>query len=150
MHESSRCSPRTFKNVSCWPAKEASGRSSAVAEERTATANSSPRAHLAPGLEHLILQPRRERCGEHPPADLLADGGEPVHIVHIERREHRPDALIQAVLREEIPIGIRGGRKSAGHRYAQPESRDIISPSEAFLPPTTSTSLLFSFSNGMM
>ena len=30
-------SPRTFKNVSCCPANDASGRSSAVAEERTAT-----------------------------------------------------------------------------------------------------------------
>src|SRR5215218_7398331 len=29
--------PRTFRNVSCWPAKLAWGRSSAVAEERTAT-----------------------------------------------------------------------------------------------------------------
>jgi hypothetical protein len=29
-----------FKKVSCWPAKEASGKSSAVAEERTATAMS--------------------------------------------------------------------------------------------------------------
>ncbi|MNR35769.1 hypothetical protein D3C85_1536360 [compost metagenome] len=30
--------PRMLRKVSCWPAKEASGRSSAVAEERTATA----------------------------------------------------------------------------------------------------------------
>ena len=34
--------PRMFRKVSCWPAKEASGRSSAVAEERTATERSSP------------------------------------------------------------------------------------------------------------
>src|SRR3989338_9180127 len=33
----SSVSPETFKKVSCWPAKLASGRSSAVAEERTAT-----------------------------------------------------------------------------------------------------------------
>ena len=32
--------PRIFKKVSCCPAKEASGKSSAVAEERTATAMS--------------------------------------------------------------------------------------------------------------
>ncbi|MNE60693.1 hypothetical protein D3C80_1558600 [compost metagenome] len=30
--------PRMLRKVSCWPAKEASGKSSAVAEERTATA----------------------------------------------------------------------------------------------------------------
>ena len=29
--------PSIFKNVSCWPANEASGKSSAVADERTAT-----------------------------------------------------------------------------------------------------------------
>ena len=35
----SKCSsPRTLRKVSCWPAKEASGKSSAVADERTATA----------------------------------------------------------------------------------------------------------------
>ena len=28
--------PTTFRNVSCWPANDASGKSSAVAEERTA------------------------------------------------------------------------------------------------------------------
>ena len=34
--------PRTFKKVSCCPAKEASGKSSAVAEERTAKEAVSP------------------------------------------------------------------------------------------------------------
>ena len=29
--------PLTFKKVSCWPAKEASGKSSAVADDLTAT-----------------------------------------------------------------------------------------------------------------
>ncbi len=34
---STEASPRTLRNVSCWPANEASARSSAVADERTAT-----------------------------------------------------------------------------------------------------------------
>ena len=34
--------PWTLRKVSCWPANEASGRSSAVAEERTATEISLP------------------------------------------------------------------------------------------------------------
>ena len=38
---SSASSPRTLRNVSCWPAKLASSRSSAVADERTATAGPS-------------------------------------------------------------------------------------------------------------
>ena len=38
-HASNRSlSPRTFKKLSCWPAKLAVGKSSAVAELRTATA----------------------------------------------------------------------------------------------------------------
>ena len=32
--------PRTFRNVSCWPANDASGISSAVADERTANETS--------------------------------------------------------------------------------------------------------------
>ena len=38
---SSASSPRTSRNVSCWPAKLASSRSSAVADDRTATAGPS-------------------------------------------------------------------------------------------------------------
>ena len=37
-------SPATFRKVSCCPAKERSGKSSAVAEERTATAPAAPKA----------------------------------------------------------------------------------------------------------
>ncbi len=36
--------PTTFRKVSCWPAKLANGRSSAVADERTATGASVPSA----------------------------------------------------------------------------------------------------------
>jgi hypothetical protein len=39
--------PRTLRKVSCWPAKEASGRSSAVAEERTAQEAASPDAAVS-------------------------------------------------------------------------------------------------------
>jgi hypothetical protein len=44
---SSAGSPRTLRNVSCWPAKLAPGRSSAVALERTAHAASGPLARHA-------------------------------------------------------------------------------------------------------
>ena len=118
----SRCSsPRTLRNVSCWPAKEASGRSSAVAEERTATANSSaPLARIfRQAVEDLLLQARRERGREHPAANLLADDGEPLDVVDIERRQRGADPLIQAVLCEKVAVGVRGGREAAGHRNAQ-------------------------------
>jgi hypothetical protein len=35
-------SPRTLRKLSCWPANEAVGRSSAVADDRTATSVSAP------------------------------------------------------------------------------------------------------------
>src|ERR1700683_3630174 len=46
--------PTTFRYVSCWPAKEAVGRSSAVALDRTAQAAGPP--HRAAGL--LVAAPR--------------------------------------------------------------------------------------------
>ena len=39
---STASAPAMLRKVSCWPAKEASGRSSAVAEERTANDAPSP------------------------------------------------------------------------------------------------------------
>ena len=55
-----RRAPRTLRKVSCWPANEASGRSSAVAEERTATAISLAAAHLR---ERRRAPPARAPCG---------------------------------------------------------------------------------------
>jgi hypothetical protein len=40
--------PETFKKVSCCPAKEASGKSSAVADERTAKLASGPYSFSRP------------------------------------------------------------------------------------------------------
>jgi hypothetical protein len=59
--------PVTLRKVSCWPAKEASGRSSAVAEERTATATSPP--------------PLSAHSGGHRPARIPASssGGQGAH-----------------------------------------------------------------------
>jgi hypothetical protein len=36
--------PRTFRKLECWPANESPGRSSALAEERTASGSASPGA----------------------------------------------------------------------------------------------------------
>ena len=84
-------------------------------------------AHLAPRLGHLALQSRRKGRGEHPAADLLADGGEAVHVVHVERREDLADAPVEAVLREEVPVGLRGGGEAAGNGHAEArEARDHL------------------------
>ena len=65
------------------------------------------------------LQPLRERRGEHPAADLRADHREPLHVIDVERRQDVADALIEPVLREEVPIRMRGRREPAGHRDAE-------------------------------
>src|SRR3546814_8869553 len=44
--------PLTLRKVSCWPANEASGRSSAVADERTATEISGPPDSAIRSEEH--------------------------------------------------------------------------------------------------
>ncbi len=53
---STSSSPRTLRKVSCWPANEASGRSSAVAEERTATAMSRPPLMRSQRFAHGLLR----------------------------------------------------------------------------------------------
>ena len=144
-------SPRTLRKVSCWPAKEASGRSSAVAEERTATANPRRWPILRQTSSTSCCEPRRERRREHPAADLLADDGEAFHVVHVERREQR-----RGCARRGRPArGSRGRparwwRSRPARRRRGRRGAEIISPMEAFLPPTSSTSLFFSCSNGMM
>src|SRR6202051_2431306 len=116
-------SPRTFRKVSCCPANDASGRSSAVAEERTATANSS----AAPLASAILRQdpsisfgrPLRKGRVEHPAAYLSTDDREPLHVIDVERRQGGPYALIQSVLREKIAICIRGRCEAAGHGHAE-------------------------------
>ncbi len=68
--------PRTLRNVSCCPAKDAVGRSSAVADERTATSVFSPycwhsrsyasaiSAHRSSGIPAWCIRPRTFRPRE--------------------------------------------------------------------------------------
>ena len=78
-------------------------------------------AHLAKCSEDLVPQALRERSGEHPAADLLADRGKPLHVVDVERAEHLGDAAAQILLREKIAVGVRGRRESPRNR--DPEAR---------------------------
>ncbi len=76
-------------------------------------------AHFAPRLENFLVQPLRKRRREHPAADLRPDHREPLHVIDVERRQDAADALIESVLRKEVPISVRGRREPAGHRDAE-------------------------------
>ena len=96
--------PTTLRKVSCWPANDASGRSSAVADERTANdASALPAARLLERAADRLLERRRERLRLDPAADLGAGRGQRAHVVGVERG--------QALARCARP-GRRASRKS--------------------------------------
>src|SRR5580658_8779292 len=94
-------SPRTFRKVSCCPAKDASGRSSAVAEERTATAISRPL---------LILRSSSSTA-------FSVSGGK--GVARIEPGQLGADAVVQATLPQKLTIGVRGGGKAPGDLHTE-------------------------------
>ena len=146
--------PRTFRNVSCWPANEASGRSSAVADERTATASGTLRSGrsavqaLERG-EHGGFERCREARLEYPLANLPARRRERCDVFDVERGQ----APWRCACRDGP--GARTARyasavvaKPDGTRTPSRVSAPIISPSEAFLPPTVATSSIVRCANG--
>ena len=112
--------PTTLRKVSCWPANEASGRSSAVAEERTATAMLGlPRGQLLEGARTAASS-----CGRERRLDGSSGGSSRPHaasardVVDVEVGEAPRRSVGQTVLREEIAVGVRRGGEAAGHAHA--------------------------------
>ena len=132
--------PRTLRKVSCCPAKEASGRSSAVAEERTATAISPPAFIFCQAPSTSCCERSRERRGENPRADAARRCRASVlDVVDVELAQRVRDALVEPALREEVAIRLRRGGEAIAARARSRRARlRIISPIEAFLPPTIS------------
>ncbi len=141
--------PLTLRKVSCWPANEASGRSSAVAEERTANeacaspaasrSNSARTAASSSAGSGAWTTQRRISA----PASASA------------RTSSVSSAASRALMRSLSPASCRKRRKACavvakppGTRTPEAASWLIISPSEAFLPPTASMSLILSCSKG--
>ena len=111
--------PETLRKVSCWPANDASGRSSAVADERT--------AKVASGWSAASRSYSRRTSASNaggsgwrldPGADLGAGGGERAHVVGVERGEPLGDAPRQAAFGEEGAKRVRRGREAARHADA--------------------------------
>src|SRR5690606_10058878 len=138
--------PTTFRKVSCWPANDASGRSSAVADERTAN-------EPLPSASSLAKDSRM--------ADS-SSAGNGASIIHW--RISEPAAASartssgssvdrRSAMRCSSDDCFRNARnasavvaKPPGTRTPAPANWLIISPSEAFLPPTESTSVMRSCS----
>ena len=140
--------PVTFKNVSCWPANEASGRSSAVAEDRT--------ANEAPALDPL----RATKAART--AASSSDGNGWLSTIDRIWEPTCARTLTSSVSRPANKRLMRPSRSSKAKNWrnalavvAKPVgtltpagSWEIISPRLAFLPPTASTSVILRFSNG--
>src|SRR3990167_3515990 len=142
--------PCTLRKVSCWPANEASGRSSAVADERT--------AKLAPGWP-AVSSANDARTAASKSA---GNGASITHWRICAPAAARAltssvsSASSRALILSVRPPWCRNSRKAwavvakpPGTRTPDRASWLIISPRLAFLPPTTSTSVILRCSNGM-
>ena len=109
--------PLMLRKVSCCPANDASGRSSAVALERTAQ-------ETAPGSRVVVHERRiggadvrlhlgREGLLLDPLADVRADAGEIGDVADVKRLDHGLDPVVEAVRGEELAIGICRCREAA-------------------------------------
>lgn len=151
MRSSTSSMPTTFRYDSCWPANDASGRSSAVADERTANDSSAG--------EPLF---RISNCARISCSRRACSGASTIHL-----RISAPasaSAFTSSMSSDSRRLAMRSVRslclrksrnasavvaKPVGTRTPASESWLIISPSDAFLPPTISTSVIRNCSNGI-
>ena len=140
--------PTTFKKVSCWPAKEASGRSSAVAEERTAKeAKALPALSTAKDSRMPFSSSAGKGCTSSM-ARISAPATARARTSSMSRVARR------RLMRPARSSCLRNSRK-AWAVVAKPVGTftpwgnwEIISPRLAFLPPTDSTSVMRKSSKG--
>ena len=121
--------PTTLRYVSCWPAKLACGRSSAVAEERTATGTPSPKASYAAAIARARSSGTlASSSGSRRRRELRQARG-----VFGARPGQRGERGLQAGAGRHQLVGRRGHAEPAG--TGSPAR--TISPRFAALPPTT-------------
>ncbi len=142
--------PCTFRKVSCWPANDASGKSSAVADERT--------AKLTVGL----LAVSSANDARTAASKSAGNGASSTHCriwapaAASALTSSVSSASSRALILSVRPPCCKKARKAwavvakpPGTRTPVAASWLIISPRLAFLPPTTSTSCILRCSNGM-
>ena len=132
--------PGMLRNVSCCPANDASGRSSAVADDRTAKEASAFSATSSPYAR-----------GSRPPAragsgwstigrpHLLAHPARRIDVVGVQALEQRLD-LVDRPSRHEAAVRVGRRGEPVGTRTPAEARFPIISPSDEFFPPTSSRS----------
>ena len=140
--------PSTLRKVSCWPAKEASGKSSAVADERTAK---EPFPELSKVLNAVrISSSKRAWNGAvsiqwriSAPASARARTSS---IFRFSRRFWMRSVRLLCSKKSRKANAVVAN--PVGTRTPVDANWEIISPREAFLPPTDSTSVIRSCSKG--
>lgn len=105
--------------------------------------------HLVPSFLDVGIQLGRERGVDDPLADFLAHPGQFADVVDIEFGQRGVDLVGQAIVLQEIPVCLSSGGKAAGNTNAGARQLTDHFAEEAFLPPTSSTSVMRSFSNQM-
>ena len=117
--------PRTLRNVSCCPANEASGRSSAVRwSARRRSARASPAGELLVGRRGCPPPGRRERLARPPRARISRPtAASAPHVVGVEAGEPDADPLGQAGVAEEALVGVGGGGEPV--RARAPRRRQV-------------------------
>src|SRR5690606_27535146 len=84
-------------------------------------------AHCLPRGTKLVAQPLGKRRLDDPSPDRAAGGSQGLDVVDIQVAKLLVDAPVQAGAREEIPIGLRRGRESAGDAHPDlPELSDHL------------------------
>ena len=96
------------------------------------------------------VQPLRKRSRQDPAADLRAHDGEPLDVIDVEVRQRVADALIEAALRQELAVGVRGGGEAAGHRHAEVRQRGDHLAERGVLAADQFDVFILNCSNGMM
>ena len=76
-------------------------------------------AHLAVTGADGLVQRRRQRRVHHPAADFGAGLDQFADVLDVQRLQAAVHALRQLVEVDELAIGIRGGRETAGHGHAE-------------------------------
>ena len=139
--------PRMLRNVSCWPANDASGRSSAVAEDRTAKLASSS----APSRpSEIVAYASRTSC-----SNAGCNGCSTIAVRTCwPTRERASTSSVSSpsmrpVIRAASPSWDTKSRnaeavvaKPSGTRTPAEARLPIISPSDEFFPPTSSRSAI--------
>ena len=113
--------PCTFRNVSCWPANEASGRSSAVAEAahgETRHCGWSAARQRVVGADRVPRDAAGKGVSTIQRADRGAGLGECAHVVDIERAQPRAGCARQdRSCSRNCRKAMRRGGKTAGHAH---------------------------------